>query len=226
MTREGRLGVGVIGAGRVGPVIGAALAGVGHALVGITRGSDDERVETVLPGVPFLDTPDLVRRSELVVLAVPHEELPGLVSGLAETGDWQAGQLALHLDPAFGTGVLAPAMAQGVIPLAIHPAMTFTGTSMDLRLLAQSYAAVTAPAAVLPIAQALAVELGCEPIVVAESARSAYAEAIATATTFSRSIVAQSAALLADAGVPDPGRYLSGLVHTTVDQALTDHSAL
>ncbi|MDZ8200459.1 DUF2520 domain-containing protein [Microbacterium sp. SSW1-59] len=226
MTREGRLGVGVIGAGRVGPVIGAALAGVGHALVGITRGSDDERVETVLPGVPFLDTPDVVRRSELVVLAVPHEELPGLVSGLAETGDWQAGQLALHLDPAFGTGVLAPAMAQGVIPLAIHPAMTFTGTSMDLRLLAQSYAAVTAPAAVLPIAQALAVELGCEPIVVAESARSAYAEAIATATTFSRSIVAQSAALLADAGVPDPGRYLSGLVHTTVDQALTDHSAL
>ena len=210
MTREGRLGVGIVGAGRVGPVIGAALAGVGHALIGITHGSDEERVEAVLPGVPFLDAPEVVRRSELVVLAVPHDELPGLVAGLAETGDWQPGQLAMHLDPAWGTDVLAPAVARGVIPLAIHPAMTFAGTSMDLRLLAQSYAAVTAPAAVLPIAQALA----------------AYAEAIATATTFSRSIVAQAAALLAEAGVADPGRYLSGLVHTTVDQALVDHTAV
>jgi predicted short-subunit dehydrogenase-like oxidoreductase (DUF2520 family) len=226
MTREGRLGVGIVGAGRVGPVIGAALAGVGHALIGITHGSDEERVEAVLPGVPFLDAPEVVRRSELVVLAVPHDELPGLVAGLAETGDWQPGQLAMHLDPAWGTDVLAPAVARGVIPLAIHPAMTFAGTSMDLRLLAQSYAAVTAPAAVLPIAQALAVELGCEPVVVSETARPAYAEAIATATTFSRSIVAQAAALLAEAGVADPGRYLSGLVHTTVDQALVDHTAV
>ncbi|HBS73284.1 MAG: oxidoreductase [Microbacterium sp.] len=226
MTREGRLGVGIVGAGRVGPVIGAALAGVGHALIGITHGSDEERVEAVLPGVPFLDAPEVVRRSELVVLAVPHDELPGLVAGLAETGDWQPGQLAMHLDPAWGADVLAPAVAKGVIPLAIHPAMTFAGTSMDLRLLAQSYAAVTAPAAVLPIAQALAVELGCEPVVVSEAARPAYAEAIATATTFSRSIVAQAAALLAEAGVADPGRYLSGLVHTTVDQALVDHTAV
>ena len=53
-----------------------------------------------------------------------------------------------------------------------------------------------------------------------------HAEAIATATTFSRSIVAQAAALLAEAGVADPGRYLSGLVHTTVDQALVDHTAV
>ena len=67
---------------------------------------------------------------------------------------------------------------------------------------------------------------GCEPVVVSEAARPAYAEAIATATTFSRSIVAQAAALLAEAGVADPGRYLSGLVHTTVDQALVDHTAV
>ena len=39
------------------------------------------------------------------------------------------------------------------------------------------------PAAVLPIAQALAVELGCEPVVVAEGDRAAYGEAIATATS-------------------------------------------
>lgn len=91
MNRDGRLGVGIVGAGRVGPVLGAALAGAGHALVGITSGSDRERVEAILPDVPVLDAPEVVRRSELVVLAVPTAELPGLVRGLAETGAWQPG---------------------------------------------------------------------------------------------------------------------------------------
>ncbi|WP_292826078.1 Rossmann-like and DUF2520 domain-containing protein [Microbacterium sp.] len=220
MKRDGRLGVGIIGAGRVGPVIGAALGGAGHAIVGITSGSDDERAEAVLPGVPVLDALEVVRRSELVVIAVPHAELPGLVAGLAELDAWQPGQLVLHTDPAYGTGVLAPASARGAIPLAVHPAVAFTGTSMDLRQLSHAYAAVTAPAPVLPIAQALAVELGCEPVVVDEESRAAYAEALETATEFSRSIVRQSTELLAQAGIPFPGRYLSALIHSTVDQAL------
>ncbi len=220
MSRGGRLGVGVIGAGRVGPVLAAALAGADHALVGITGGSDPDRVEAVLPGVPVLTAEEVVRRRELVIVAVPHDDLPGLVAGLAELGAWPTGQLVLHTDPAYGVDVLAPAAARGAIPLAVHPAMAFTGTSIDLRQLRASYAAVTAPAMVLPIAQALAVELGCEPVVVAEADRPAYAEAIGTATEFSAAIVAQAAGLLVQAGVEEPGRFLSALVHSTVERAL------
>ncbi|KQM39796.1 MULTISPECIES: DUF2520 domain-containing protein [Microbacterium] len=221
--RDGRLGVGVIGAGRVGPVVAAALAGAGHALTGITSGSDDDRVEAILPGLPVLTADEVARRSELVVVAVPHDQLPGLVSGLAEVGAWQPGQLVLHTDAAYGSRVLDPAARSGAIPLAIHPAMAFTGvSSIDLRQLAQSYAAVTAPAPVLPIAQALAVELGCEPLVVAEDDRATYAEAIATATEFSRSIVRQSSALLERIGIDNPGAYLSALVRSSVDQALVE----
>lgn len=226
MSGASRLGVGIIGAGRVGPVIGAALAGAGHALVGITAGSDRDRVEAILPGVPVLDADEIVRRSELVVIAVPHDELPSLVAGLAELDRWQIGQLVLHTDPTWGTDVLAPAARRGAIPLAVHPAVTFTGSSMDLRQLQDAFAAVTAPAAVLPIAQALAVELGCEPVVVAEADRAAYGEAIATATAFSASVVRQSTSLLRSAGIEEPGRYLSALVHSAVDRALQDGSPL
>lgn len=221
MRRDGRLGVGVIGAGRVGPIMAAALGGAGHALTGITAGSDQDRVEAILPGVPVLDAAEVLRRSELVVLAVPHDELPSLVAGLFELGAWQPGQLVLHTDPGYGTEVLAPAQRLGAIGLAVHPAITFTGTTIDLRQLGASYAAVTAPAAVLPIAQALAVEIGCEPVVIAEADRPAYAEAIATATEFSRVIVQQATGLLAGIGVENPGGYLSALVRSTVDDALT-----
>ncbi len=222
MNRDGRLGIGIIGAGKVGPVVGAALRNADHAVVGITAGSDPERVEAILPGVPTLEPAEVVRRSELVIVAVPHDQLERLIAGLAALDAWQPGQLVLHTDPAYGTGVLAPAMAKGAIPLAVHPAVVFTGTSMDLRQLTTAYAAVTAPAPVLPIAQALAVELGCEPVVIAEEDRATYAEAVGAATEFSRSIVRQSARLLAEAGVPQPGAYLSALVHSTIDHALAE----
>lgn len=222
MNQSSRLGVGIIGAGRVGPVIGAALAGAGHALTGVTAGSDPDRVEAILPGVPVLDADEVPRRSELVIVAVPTAELAPLVAGLAELGAWQPGQLVLHTDAAHGTGALAPAASRGAIPLAVHPAIAFTGTSIDLRQLHGAFAAVTAPAAVLPIAQALAVELGCEPVVIAEEDRAAYGEAISTATEFSASIVAQAAALLGAVGIDEPGRYLSTLVHSTLDRALTE----
>ncbi len=223
--RDGRLGVGIIGAGRVGPVLGAALAGAGHALVGISAISEQsrERARAMLPDVPIMEVPRLVERSELVLIAVPDSELPGLIAGLALAGAWQPGQIVAHTSAQYGTSVLAPAIAAGVIPLALHPAMSFTGTSIDLARLSECYIAVTAPTPVLPIAQALAVEMGGEPLVIAESKRGDYAEAIATASQFSAAIVEQSSAILAAMGVDRPGRILAPLIRSAVDNALTSH---
>ncbi len=220
--RSGRLGVGVIGAGRVGPVLGAALAAAGHALTGISAVSDAsrDRAEAMLPGAPVLEVPRVVERSELVLLAVPTSELPGLVEGLAATGTWQPGQIVLHTAAEHGTAVLAPAMGAGAIPLAVHPAMSFTGTSVDLVRLRESWCAVTAPTPVQPIGQALVVEMGAEPVLVAEADRAAYAEAVATATGFSRAIVDQAVGLLEGIGVEAPGRVLGPLVRSSVEQAL------
>src|SRR5690606_26050590 len=217
-----RLRIGIIGSGRVGPVLGAALAGAGHSVVGITAVSDAsrERADAMLPGVPVLATPDVIERSELVILAVPASELPALVSGLAATGTWRPGQLVAHTAPALGTAVLDPAMKAGAIPLALHPALSFTGTSVDLTRLRESFCVVTAPAPVQPIGQALAVELGCEPILIAEDDRAAYGEAIATATEFSTAIVSQAVELLRGIGVDAPGLVLSSLVRSSVDAAL------
>lgn len=220
--RSGRLGVGIVGAGRVGPVLGAALAGAGHSIVGISAISDAsrDRADAMLPGVPILAIPELIERSELVILAVPESELAGLISGLAATGAFQPGQLVLHTAPGLGIQVLAPALAAGVIPLALHPAMEFTGTSIDLSRLAGCYFAVTAPAPVLPIGQALVVEMGGEPVVVADRDRKAYAEAIEIAATFSGAIVDQATGILAGIGFDSPGSALGPLVRSAVENAL------
>lgn len=222
MTAAGRLDVGVIGAGRVGPVLAAALAGAGHRVVAVHAVSAEnlERVDALLPGVPVLEPAEVVARSELVLLAVPGEQLPGLVAGLAAVGAWRPGQLVLHTNAAQGVAVLAPAVAAGAIPLAIHPALRFSGTSLDLLRLREAWCAVTAPGPVLPIGQALVLELGAEPLVVAEADRAAYAEAVDTAAAFSAAVVAQAMGLLEGIGVASPGSVLGPVVRSAVDGAL------
>lgn len=220
--QDGRLSVGIIGAGRVGPVIGAALAGAGHLIDSIAAVSPRsiEQATTLLPGVPVRPVPDVVGAAELVILAVPDSELPGLVEGLAATDMWRPGQIVLHTSPSFGLGVLEPARLKGAIPVALHPAMAFTGTSLDLARLREARIAVTAPGPVLPIGQALAVELGGEPVVIADENRAAYAEAIATSSAFSVAIVGQALDLLTKAGVDEPGRVLGPLMHSAIDNAV------
>jgi predicted short-subunit dehydrogenase-like oxidoreductase (DUF2520 family) len=219
-----RLGVGVIGAGRVGPVIAQALAGAGHRLVGISKpsGAGEDRVSVVVPGVVFLSVPDLVERSELVVIAVPDDELEDLVAGVGQSGGWQSGQIVAHTSIRFGLEVLAPARDRGAIPITLHPLMSFTGTSLDLIRMREAWCVVSAPPVATPIAEALAVEMGMEPLHIAPENRETVAAAIALATTFPSSTIQEAAARLASAGISNPGAVMATLVRSSIENALRE----
>lgn len=221
-NRPGRLGVGIVGAGRVGAVLGSALRSVGHAVVGASGISEEsiERIATLLPGVPHLGVPEIIERAELVLLTVPDDELADVVSGIAATGGWQQGQLVAHTAGAHGIEILAPATAAGAIPLAIHPAMTFTGTSLDLSRLIGCSFAVTAPNIVLPIAQALVVEMGGEPVVIAEKDRARYHAALAHGANHLVTLVTQAMRTLESVGVDEPGKVLAPLLNAALDGTL------
>lgn len=220
--KPGRLGIGIIGAGKVGAILGAALRGAGHAVVGVSAVSEasKDRAELLLPGVPVLEVAEIVERSELVLLAVPDDALPGLVSGLGAMNAWQVGQLVAHTSGRFGTGVLAPVKAAGGIPLALHPAMTFTGMSLDLARLADASFGVTADPAMLPIAQALVVEMGAEPVVIAEADRVLYHAALAHSANHMVTLVAQAAQILGEIGVEAPNQLLGPLLRAALENAL------
>ena len=222
--RPGRLGVGIVSAGRVGAVLGSALRAVDHQVIGVhaVSAASRERAETLLPGVPVLDVEEIVERAELVLLAVPDDALAALVRGLADLGRWQPGQLVVHTSGRYGIGILEPARRLGAIPLALHPAMTFGGFSTDVARLTGCPMAVTAPDAVLPIAQALAVELGGEPFVLPEASRPAYHAALAHGANHLVTLVGQAVRVLAAAGVEDGAATLGPLLAAALDRALTE----
>ncbi len=217
-----RLRVGVIGAGRVGAVLGAALAAAGHDVVaaaGLSPASA-ERAARLLPGVPLLPADEVVAAADLVVLAVPDDTLPGLVSGLAGTRHWRAGQLAFHTSGAHGLAVLEPAEQAGVLPLALHPAMTFTGAPEDADRLAGTPFGVTSRPEHRPVAETLVLEMGGEPFFVAEGDRRLYHAALVTGANHLVTLVAEAADLLRTAGVTSPARVLAPLLTAALDNGL------
>ncbi len=223
INRPARLAVGVVSAGRVGSVLAAALSGAGHVVVGasaISR-SSLRRAEELLPDTPVLAPDDVVRRSDLVLLAVPDDVLPGLVSGLAVTGAFRAGQIVVHTNGARGVDVLAPAIAAGVLPLALHPAMTFTGRSEDVTRLAAACVGVTvADETGWSVGEALVLEMGAEPVWVPEQARPLYHAALAHGANHLATLVRDAVDALESVGVVPAARLLGPLLEAALDNTL------
>ena len=216
------LRVGVVGAGRVGAVLGAALAAAGHRVVAVSAVSEAslERAATLLPDVPVHPVEEVVAAADLVLLAVPDDALTDLVAGLATTKVWRSGQIAAHTSGAHGLAPFAPAVDQGVIPLALHPAMTFTGTSLDLARLHEACFGITTPEPLRAVAEALVMEMGGEPVWVPEESRPLYHAALAHGSNHLVTLVAQAREILAEAGVAHGERLLRPLLQASLDNAL------
>ncbi|OBH51119.1 Rossmann-like and DUF2520 domain-containing protein [Mycobacterium sp. E2479] len=182
--RPARLKVGIISAGRVGTALGVALERADHVVVAcsaISRASR-QRAQRRLPDTPVATPPDVAAGAELLLLAVPDSELAGLVSGLAVTSAVRPGTIVVHTSGANGIAILEPLAQDGCIPLAVHPAMTFTGSDEDISRLADSCFGVTAADEIgYAIGQSLVLEMGGEPFCVAEDARVLYHAALAHA---------------------------------------------
>lgn len=220
--RPARFHVGVVGAGRVGAVLGAALRQAGHRVVGVSAVSERslERAASLLPGIPVMPVREVVSTAELVLLAVPDDALAELVSGLAATGAFHPGQVVVHASGIHGIAVLEAAVTSQALPLALHPAMTFTGTAIDLDRLVDCSFAVTTLKSLRPLGEALVLEMGGEPVWIEEEDRPVYHAALSHGSNHLVTLVAQSMELLARSGVEQPARVLSPLLHAALDNVL------
>jgi predicted short-subunit dehydrogenase-like oxidoreductase (DUF2520 family) len=220
--RPARFDVGIVGAGRVGAVLGAALARAGHVVSAVSAVSEEslERAATLLPGVPVKPIPEVVAGAHLVVLAVPDDALADLIAGLSATGTFTPGQLVMHTSGAHGISVFESAAGSDIVPLAIHPAMTFTGTPLDLDRLHDCCFGVTTLDLARPLGEALVIEMGGDPVWVAEEDRVTYHAALAHGSNHLVTLVAQSMQLLVEAGGEDPARVLEPLLAAALSNTL------
>ncbi|MGI8434503.1 MAG: NAD(P)-binding domain-containing protein, partial [Nocardioidaceae bacterium] len=80
--------IGVVGAGRVGAALAAALRDAGHDVVAASGRSaaSATRIETLLPEATVAPADEVARACDLLLLAVPDDSLAALVEQLAVQG--------------------------------------------------------------------------------------------------------------------------------------------
>lgn len=224
MTQPGRptLRVGIVGAGRVGSVLGAALRQAGHEIVAVSAVSDAslERAAALLPGVPIREVPDVVAAADVVLLAVPDDAIGPLVSGLAAHHAWDGGRLVIHTSGFRGLDVLQPVVDAGGDAVVLHPVMTFAGSPADVPRIVGTPIGVTASIGADLVADALALDLGGEPFRLADEDRATYHAALSHSANHLTTLVAQSGQLLRDVGIDDPARLLRPLLEAALENAL------
>ena len=217
-----RLDVGVVGTGRAGSVIGAALKRAGHQIKACTAVTDLSklRAEALLPGVAILSIEETVADRDLILLSIPDDVLAQVVSGLAATNAVSPGTFVLHLSGRYGIDILRPLTELGCLPLALHPVMTFTGTSIDLNRLSACPFGVTTHPTLRPVAETLVMEMGGEPVWVPEASRSLYHAALTFGANNLMTLVNQTSELLESAGITNPEALVAPLLSASLDNAL------
>ena len=187
------------------------LPQLAHVLV------NDEAYEAELAAAP----------ADLVAVTTPDDAVGPVVDSLAKLGRWRPGQIVLHTSGSHGLDVLEPAARAGALTIAIHPAMTFSGYSLDLQRLVDCPVAVTASAVAMPIAQALIYELQAQPVPIEDGQRQLYHAALTHGANHIFTVLTQARSALELAGVEDSGAFLRPLAQASLENALAeDPSAL
>jgi len=162
----------------------------------------------------------VARACDLLLLTVPDDMLGNVVSMLSASGAIRQGQYVVHTSGRHGLAVLDPAAARGAHVLAMHPAMTFTGTSLDLGRLSGCMFGVTAARDTKTLAMDLVADLGGTVVWVPESKRTLYHAGLAHGANHLVTLVAQAMDLLSASGADDPAGTLRPLLTAALENAL------
>ena len=221
------LRVGVIGAGRVGAVLAHVLRTAGHEIVAAAGESDASRTRAadLLPGVPLHKPSTVAREADLLLLTVPDDMLPNVVTMLAASGAIHEGQVVVHTSGRHGLAVLEPALEVGARAIALHPAMTFTGTTLDVARLHDCVFGLTADENERELAEQLVADLGGRPMWVPEDKRTLYHAGLAHGANHLVTLVSEALEILAAAGADDPAGTLRPLLTAALDNALNHGDA-
>lgn len=214
-----QMDIAVVGAGRVGTAVAVALRAAGHEIVAVSgRSETAARAARYLPGVPVLGSSAVARRATVVILAVPDDVLPGVVSTLADEGGFRAESWAVHVSGAAMLEVLDPAAAVGAHRLGLHPLQTFPTVEGAFERLRGAGVAVTSDDdAGEAFGMSLARDMGGAPFSLQDQARPIYHAAAVFASNYLVTVSAVAAELFAAAGVGDPAAAMAPLQRATLE---------
>lgn len=168
---------------------------------------------------------EVIRNSDLIILDFTPSPFDFMGNFFKQREQIMTGKILCHTSPEVGREALDWYGQQGAFTMAIHPATVLAGDDTDKVRFAEAMFAIDADEALLPVAQALVIELGGEPFLVKPEQRASYAEAMGLATTFAEQITSQAMNALGEAGLTEKRAILSPILRGTIERVLAEGAA-
>ena len=217
---EGPPRLGIIGAGRVGTVLGRAFAAAGWPVVAVASRDPArrERFTAAVPGARAYPEPAAVLDDvEIAFLTVPDDAVPAVAAGLR----LYAGQGLVHTSGLLPAAVLAPAQGAGTLVASFHPLIAFADPERALAALPGATVALEGDEPLVALLAELAHAVGAQPVRLPPGSKTAYHAAAVLAAGAEVALLEALAQVARGAGL-DERQALSvylPLVRQTLDNA-------
>lgn len=220
--------VAIVGPGRLGTVLAAALARAGHRIAAAGGGGEAARVRfrtRFRTAATFADPAAAAREADLVVVATPDDAVESVVTALARADAVADGQRVVHVAGSLGLTPLRPAQLAGARIAACHPAQTVPAADVTPEVFSGVPWAVTTSRVDRGWACSLVTQVGGVPYEVADDRRALYHAALVVGSNAVGAAVAVASRLLRAASIDQPATFLASLSHESVDNILAHGAA-
>lgn len=192
----------IIGAGKVGTALAAALVrkGLGLKYLSDLRLGQARRSRKMI-GQGRATTNNILaaRSAGIIFICVPDDLIPGVVEELKEI-DCQ-GKYVFHTSGAFTSELLQPLSAKGAWVASFHPAQTFAADSPDPGLFKGIYISLEGQAEAIKLGQRLASTLGAQTLLLSARDKPLYHLALCISSNFFVVLLNEVRELLQDSGL-------------------------
>jgi predicted short-subunit dehydrogenase-like oxidoreductase (DUF2520 family) len=235
MTLQKRYSISIIGAGRVGTVLGRELSGKGQRIVSVISASPSSAKRCAeLAGCAIASThlSDISLESDIVLVTTPDDVLCNVAEELAAIDNlhWDA-LTAAHTSGALTTTALLPLKRRGAKTVSIHPMQTFSNVVSSPASLKGIYFGVEGDPDAIEVAKSLIHDVEGHVIIIQQESKTLYHVAGVLASNYLVTLINLIGEIFSSIGVPrteffeviEPllDQTLRNIKHTSPANALT-----
>ena len=198
----------IIGAGRLGRVLGRLFAASGAFVVQdvLTRSTVSAQDAVGFIGAGrAVDGIDAVRRADAVMFAVGDDQIEPACAALAAVASTTLdGVLVFHCSGALSAAALQAAASHGALTASVHPVRSFADPQQVARDFAGTWCGLEGDARALALLAPALASIGARPVAIDANAKTVYHAASVFASNYLVTLLDTAMRAYQAAGIPEP----------------------